>query len=64
MENIVANINEVTRELIRDYVKKHGITINKFCMEAKLHQSNIHVFMRGKSVSTNTIERIGKFLSK
>ncbi len=33
-------------------------------MEAKLHQSNIHTFLKGKTINTATIERIGKFLDQ
>ena len=61
---IISNVNEVARSLIRAYLKKHGITLNKFCVEAKLYQSNIHVFMRGGTISTRTLEKIGKFLEK
>ena len=60
----IANINEITRKEILAYIEKHGITLNKFCLEAKLHQSNIHTFLKGKSISTNTVEKIGKFLNK
>lgn len=61
---IVANVNNVTRTLIWRYIQSKGITLNKFCMDAKLHQSNIHVFLKGGSINTRTIERIGKFLDQ
>ena len=61
-EKIVANINNVTRTLIKRHIETKGITLNKFCLEAKLHQSNIHTFLKGKTINTATIERIGKFL--
>ena len=61
-EKIIANVNSVTRALIRRYIETEGITLNKFCLEAKLHQSNIHTFLKGKTVSTATIEKIGKYL--
>ena len=63
-EKIIANVNNVTRTLIWRYIQTKGITLNKFCLEAKLHQSNIHTFLKGKTVSTATIEKIGKFLDQ
>lgn len=62
-EKIIGNVNEITRKLVLKYIQKHGITLNKFCLEAKLFQSNIHVFIKGKkSINTRTIEKIGRFL--
>ena len=63
-EKIIANVNSVTRTLIRRYIETKGITLNRFCLEAKLHQSNIHTFLEGKTVSTATIEKIGKYLDQ
>ena len=62
IEKIVANINNVTRTLIWHHIEVKGISLNKFCLDAKLHQSNIHTFLKGKTVSTATIEKIGKYL--
>ena len=61
-EKIIANVNNLTRALILRYIEVKGISLNKFCLDAKLHQSNIHTFLKGKTISTATIERIGKYL--
>jgi len=61
-EKVLANVNNVTRTLIKRYIETKGITLNRFCLEAKLHQSNKNTFLKGKTVSTATIEKIGKYL--
>ena len=61
---IIANSDQITRNLLREYLSKTGITLNAFCVDAKLHQSNIHVFLNGKSVTSRTIQRIADYLNK
>jgi predicted transcriptional regulator len=61
---IIANSDEIIRKKLRQYLTKSGITLNAFCMDAKLHQSNIHVFLNGKSVTSRTIQRIATYLNK
>ena len=61
---IIANSDEIIRKKLRQYLTKSGITLNAFCVDAKLHQSNIHVFLNGKSVTSRTIQRIAGYLNK
>jgi len=61
---IIANSDQITRNLLREYLSKTGITLNAFCVDAKLHQSNIHVFLSGKSVTNRTIQRVADYLNK
>ena len=61
---IIANSDEIIRKKLRQYLTKSGLTLNAFCMDAKLHQSNIHVFLNGKSVTSRTIQRIAGYLNK
>jgi predicted transcriptional regulator len=61
---IIANSDEIIRKKLRQYLTKSGLTLNAFCMDAKLHQSNIHVFLNGKSVTSRTIQRIAVYLNK
>jgi len=61
---IIANSDQITRNLLREYLNKTGITLNAFCVDAKLHQSNMHVFLNGKSVTSRTIQRIADYLNK
>jgi predicted transcriptional regulator len=61
---IIANSDQITRETLQKYLSKTGITLNAFCVDAKLHQSNIHVFLNGKSVTSRTIQRIADYLNK
>ena len=61
---IIANSDQIIRKKLRQYLTKSGLTLNAFCMDAKLHQSNIHVFLNGKSVTSRTIQRIAGYLNK
>lgn len=61
---IIANSDEIIRKKLRQYLTKSEITLNAFCVDAKLHQSNIHVFLNGKSVTSRTIQRIAGYLNK
>jgi predicted transcriptional regulator len=61
---IIANSDEIIRKKLRQYLTKSGLTLNAFCVDAKLHQSNIHVFLNGKSVTSRTIQRIATYLNK
>jgi hypothetical protein len=60
---IISNSDQIIRSILKKYLKKKGITLNAFCMDAKLHQSNIHVFLNGKSVTSRTIQRIAAYLN-
>ena len=58
-EKIIANVNNVTRTLIWRYIQNKGITLNKFCLEAK------HTFMhipKEKRVKTHVIKRDQKVI--
>ena len=59
---IIANSDQITRNLLREYLNKTGLTLNSFCLDAKLHQSNIHTFLNGKSLTNQTIQRVAKYL--
>ena len=59
---IIANSDQITRETLQKYLSKTGITLNAFCLDAKLHQSNIHTFLNGKSLTNQTIQRVAKYL--
>ncbi len=61
---IIANSDEITRKMLRDYLQKHELSLNAFCLDAKLHQSNIHTFLNGKSLTSKTIQRLAKYLNE
>jgi plasmid maintenance system antidote protein VapI len=61
---IIANSDELTRKMLRDYLQKNGLSLNAFCLDAKLHQSNIHTFLNGKSLTSKTIQRLAKYLNE
>lgn len=66
MENTIklSSIENDARKMINDYCEKNDMTLNKFCLEAKLHQTNLRLFLTGSSVNSKTLQRIGEFLEK
>jgi hypothetical protein len=65
--NDLANINSITRKLIRDYITRNGITEAKFARDAKIHQNQLWLYLNSnndkKGLHTTTLEKIGKFLN-
>jgi transcriptional regulator with XRE-family HTH domain len=65
--NDLANINSITRKLIRDYITRNGITEAKFARDAGIHQNQLWLYLNSnnekKGLHTTTLEKIGKFLS-
>jgi plasmid maintenance system antidote protein VapI len=61
---IIANSDELTRKMLREYLQKHELSLNAFCLDAKLHHSNIHTFLNGKSLTSKTIQRLAKYLNE
>jgi len=65
--NDLANINSITRKLIRDYIVRNGITEAKFARDAGIHQNQLWLYLNSnnekKGLHTTTLEKIGKFLS-
>jgi len=65
--NDLANINKITRKLIRDYITRNGITEAKFARDAKIHQNQLWLYLNSnnekKGLHTTTLEKIGKFLN-
>jgi DNA-binding Xre family transcriptional regulator len=52
--------------MIVDYITRHGITEAKFAREAGIHQNQLWLYLHAgnsKGIHTNTLEKIGKFLS-
>lgn len=61
---IIANSDQIIRKKLRDYLTKSKTSLNAFCLDAKCHQSNIHVFLNGKSLTSKTIQRVAAYLNK
>lgn len=61
---IIANSDQIIRKKLRDYLTKTKTSLNAFCMDAKCHQSNMHVFLNGKSLTSKTIQRVAAYLHK
>jgi len=59
--NDLANINKITRKLIRDYITRNGITEAKFARDAKIHQNQLWLYLNSnnekKGLHTTTLEK-------
>lgn len=63
--HVLSNVNDITRNMINDYIQKHGITLNAFSKLVGVNQAILFKFVNyKKNVSTKTIEKIGKFFNK
>ncbi len=66
----LANINQLTRDMIEKYMTKNDMTLSEFSRKAQCHQSQIHLYLMGdrhgvqKGLHSSTLEKIGKLLSK
>lgn len=58
------NIQEDTRKLITSHLRANKITLNGFCKSANINQPNIYLFMKGKEISSKTLQKIGAYLNK
>lgn len=62
--SVLSDVNSILRLMIRNYIAKHGITLNSFAKEAEVKQPNLHKFLKGGNISSKTVEKLGKFLNK
>ena len=61
---VLSEANELTRLMVRHFLQKHELSLNAFSKLVEVRQPNLHKFMNGKSLSSKTIEKLGKFFSK
>jgi predicted XRE-type DNA-binding protein len=61
---VLSEANEVTRAMVKHYLQKHEISLNAFSKLVEVKQPNLHKFMSGSTLSSRSIEKIGKFFSK
>lgn len=63
----LCNLNESTRQMIINYVNKHGITLNAFATKAGVHQNQLWVYLYSgnekKGLHSTTLEKIGRFMN-
>ena len=61
---VLSEANEVTRAMVKHYLQKHELSLNAFSKLVEVKQPNLHKFMSGSTLSSRSIEKIGKFFSK
>lgn len=61
---VLSDINNVTRDMIRLYIKQHGINMNTLSKLSGINQPTLSKFMNGQNLSSVAIEKLGKFFSK
>jgi len=61
---VLSEVNGVTRLMVRQYLQKHGLSLNAFSKTVEINQPILHKFMNGQNLSSKTIEKLGKFFSK
>jgi predicted XRE-type DNA-binding protein len=65
------NINAEVIKMINDHIDKHNMNLSQFAKESGVHQSQLWLYMNtnksaglSKGLHTNTLEKIGTYLSK
>jgi predicted XRE-type DNA-binding protein len=61
---VLSEANEITRVMVKHYLQKHELSLNAFSKLVDIKQPNLHKFMSGSTLSSRSIEKIGKFFSK
>jgi hypothetical protein len=61
---VLSEANELTRLMVKHYLQKHELSLNAFSKLVEIRQPNLHKFMSGSTLSSRSIEKIGKFFSK
>ena len=61
------DVNNKIRKMIRKHLKANDETLSDFCRRAKIHQSQMWVYMNSsdpkKGLHTTTLEKIGNALN-
>ena len=58
----IASGTEIVRAALVQYLQKSGKTLTAFIVDAKMYQSNLFLFLRGKNLSAKTLEKLANYL--
>lgn len=58
----IASGTEIVRAALVQYLQKSGKTLTAFSVEAKMYQSNLFLFLRGKNLSATTLQKLANYL--
>jgi predicted XRE-type DNA-binding protein len=61
---VLSEANEITRLMVRQHLQKHELSLNAFSKLVEVRQPNLHKFMKGQTLSSRSIEKLGLFFSK
>lgn len=59
---IIGSGTEIVRAALIQYLEKSGKTLTAFSVEAKMYQSNLFLFLRGKNLSAPTLQKLANYL--
>ena len=59
---IIGSGTEIVRAALIQYLAKNGMTLTAFSVEAKMYQSNLFLFLRGKNLSAPTLQKLANYL--
>ena len=58
----IASGTDIVRAALVEYLAKSGLTLTAFSVEAKMYQSNLFLFLRGKNLSAPTLQKLANYL--
>ena len=59
---IIGSGTEIVRAALIQNLEKSGMTLTAFSVEAKMYQSNLFLFLRGKNLSAPTLQKLANYL--
>lgn len=61
----LANLQPEAKRIIKEYLKATGLTINGLSVKAKVHPTQLYLFLGGKRGLTDTsLTKLGKVIEK
>jgi hypothetical protein len=61
---IIGSGADIVRASLIKHLELSGRSLTSFCVENQLYQSNIYLFVRGKNLSTPTLQRLANILKR
>jgi hypothetical protein len=64
----LVTLNDEVRKLIREYMEKHQMSLNKFSKQSGIHQNQLLIYLNGqdekKGLHSGSLRKLGIFMSQ
>jgi hypothetical protein len=59
---VISRSADIVRASLIKHLERSGKSLTAFCLENQLYQSNIYLFVRGRNLSTPTLQKLANIL--